>query len=107
MEVHEDEFSKTAFITPFEKFAHKRIPMGLCNPPKYSHNLIVSLLAKVKNTTVFLYDILIATKSAEEHVSPLREILDIFAEKTIICPKQIYSQGFTIKKDWYTPISED
>ncbi|KRH92718.1 putative LTR retrotransposon, partial [Pseudoloma neurophilia] len=109
--IHPDDMHKTAFVTPFGKYAYKRIPLGLVNPPKYFHNVIVRILNDIPNITIFLDDILIFTNTLDEHEKIIDEILKRFKEKNIIinkekskiCQKEITFLGFTISADKYGP----
>ncbi|KRH92714.1 putative transposable element [Pseudoloma neurophilia] len=102
---------KTAFVTPFGKYAYKRTPLGLVNPPKYFHNVIVRIQNDIQSITIFLDNILIFTNTLDEDEKIIDEILKRFKEKNIIinrekskiCQKEITFLGFTISADKYGP----
>ncbi|KRH94109.1 putative transposable element [Pseudoloma neurophilia] len=79
--IDEKNIEKTAFITPWGKYAYKRIPLGLLNPPKYFHNVIMRILDGIDNIAVFHDEILIFTNTIKEHENILNEILNRFEKK--------------------------
>lgn len=64
IQVEESDRSKSAFDTPFGKYEFNRIPLGLLIPPKCFHNIIARA---IKGKTVFLDDIIVFSKTENEH----------------------------------------
>ncbi|GJT86183.1 putative reverse transcriptase domain-containing protein [Tanacetum coccineum] len=74
LRVHEDDIPKTAFRTRYGHFKFTVIPAGLTNAPAVFKDLInrVCWPYLVKFVLVFIDDILIYSKTWEEHVEHLR-----------------------------------
>jgi len=73
IELHEDSKDLTAFSTPTGHYRFKRMPFGLSNSPLTYMRLMNTILhGLIGNTAnVFLDDILIASKTEEEHFKKL------------------------------------
>nr|GEV44650.1 reverse transcriptase domain-containing protein [Tanacetum cinerariifolium] len=74
LRVHKDDIPKTAFRTLYEHFKFTVVPFGLTNAP----TIFIDLMNRVcrpyldKFVIVFIEDILIYSKTQEEHVEHLR-----------------------------------
>uniref|UniRef100_A0A8C7Y9I5 Gypsy retrotransposon integrase-like protein 1 n=1 Tax=Oryzias sinensis TaxID=183150 RepID=A0A8C7Y9I5_9TELE len=68
---------KTAFNTPSGHFEYQVMPFGLTNAPAIFQNLVNDVLGDMINHFVFIYldDILIFSRSMEEHVQHVRKVL--------------------------------
>lgn len=68
---------KTAFRTRFGSFEYRVLPMGLCNAPGTFMQLMNDTFRDMldKNVIVFLDDILVFSRTKEEHMIALREVL--------------------------------
>src|SRR6266542_592668 len=68
----------TAFITPWELFKWNRIPFGLCNIPATFQYLMNQVLRKYlgKFILVYLDDIIIYSKTFEEHKEHVRLVFE-------------------------------
>ncbi len=55
--------------------------MGLVNSPKYFQHVLNDLLQNVKNVKIFMDDVLIFSKSFEEHINHVKQVLQILKEK--------------------------
>ena len=73
---------KTAFATPLGHFQWTVLPQGICNAPSAFQATMNRLFRHMLGKSVFIYldDILVASKSPEEHVQHLREVLQILKE---------------------------
>ena len=97
---------KTAFICPNGLFQYRRIPFGLTNAPATFQRLMTSLFSGKEWPFVFIYldDILIASKSMEDHVVHVAKVLDRLSEaglrlkpsKCAFGQQEIDYLGFTI-----------
>ncbi|GJS12309.1 putative reverse transcriptase domain-containing protein [Tanacetum coccineum] len=85
LRVHEDDIPKTAFRTRYGHFELTVMPFGLTNVPA----VFMDLMNKVcrpyldKLVTVFIDDILIYSKTQEEHVEHLRLVLGLFKNEKL------------------------
>lgn len=77
--IHPDDIEKTAFSTPQGHFEWLVLPFGLCNAPATFSTMMTQIFTPYLNkfATVYLDDILIYSKTAEEHGRHLRLVLDL------------------------------
>ena len=75
--VTEEDKAKTALIIPFGLFEYKRMPFGLCNAPACFARLMQACLNEqiFLILLVYLDDILIFSKTFEEHLERLEMVL--------------------------------
>ena len=73
----DDAREKSAFTTHRGLFEFTRMPFGLCNAPATFQRVMQRVLADLewRSCFVFLDDILVVSKTFEEHLSRLREVL--------------------------------
>jgi hypothetical protein len=79
------DIPKTAFRTPFGLYQWKVLPMGLTNAPSVFMAAMNRVLADLKFAIVYLDDILIFSKSPEEHVGHMREVLKRLKDNQYFC----------------------
>jgi hypothetical protein len=72
------DWPKTAFNTHIGSFEWKVMPFGLCNAPAMFQSLMHSVFGKALNKYVCVYldDILVFSKTKEEHLQHLRMVFD-------------------------------
>ena len=69
--IHLDKSSihKTAFNLPFRKFKYVKVPFGLAQAPAYFQELMTGILKDFPFTIAYLDDIIIFSKTPQEHLS--------------------------------------
>jgi transposase InsO family protein len=81
-----DEAPKTAFRTHFGHYEWRVLPFGLCNAPATFQALMNNVFSNRglgKYVAVYLDDILIYSRSPQEHVQHLREVLTVLREQRL------------------------
>ena len=78
VELDEDSQAKTAFTTHCGLFEFTRMPFGLCNAPATFQRLMQVVLSGLKWDCCFVYidDILVASKTFEEHLHHLQLVFE-------------------------------
>lgn len=75
-----DSIEKTAFITPEGHYEFLRMPFGLTNAPAVFQQLMDRVLNTLKNSIAFPYldDVIIPSRTIEEGMTRLRQVLETF-----------------------------
>merc|ERR1711923_373318 len=84
--VKKESQALTAFITAFGTFQFQRMPFGLKNAGAMYCRLVKQLLDQLKlegRVSAYLDDILVHTKTKEEHLSALEKVLEAHADAGI------------------------
>ena len=78
LKIKESDIPKTAFVTRYGQFEFTVMSFGLTNAPAYFMNLMNKVFMDEldKFVVVFIDDILIYSKSAQEHEQHLRVVLE-------------------------------
>ena len=76
--VRESDVHKTAFVSRYGSFEYTVMPFGLCNAPATFQRAMNQMLREGmdKYVLVFLDDILIYSRTLEEHIQHIRAVLD-------------------------------
>ena len=74
LKIRLSDIPKTAFVTSYEQYEFTIMPFGLTNAPTYFMNLMNKVFMEEldKFVVVFIDDILVYSRSAEEHDQHLR-----------------------------------
>ena len=78
--LHEDSQLLTTFITPFGRYAFKRLPFGINSAPEIFQRKMVELLTGLEGVEVIIDDILVHGKSLEQHDQRLAKVLNVINE---------------------------
>ena len=70
-----EDIKKTAIITPFGLFEYLEMPFGMKNSAQAFQRLMDQVFRGLDFVSVYLYDILIASRDEYEHKQHLREVL--------------------------------
>ena len=70
----EDSIPKTAFTSPFGKYEYLKVPFGLAQTSAYFQDLMNKVLKDLPFTIAYLDDIIIYSKTAEEHLDHLQQV---------------------------------
>ena len=82
--VRPQDVPKTAVITPFGLWEFLRLPFGMRNAGQIFQRFMDKVLDSLDYCFVYVDDVLIGSKSPEEHVLHLREVLSRLAEHGIV-----------------------
>ena len=67
---------KTAFNSPFGKYEYVKLPFGSAQAPAYFQELMTSILKDFNFTIAYLDDIIIFSKTVEEHLSHIKQVFE-------------------------------
>ena len=65
-----------AFIPPFGKYEYIKVPFGLAQAPAYFQELLTGILKDFHFAIAYLDDIIIFSKTPEEHLSHIKTVFD-------------------------------
>ncbi|KAG0441421.1 Retrovirus-related Pol polyprotein from transposon [Dictyocoela muelleri] len=109
--IAEEDIEKTDFRNFNKTFVFKRMPFGLCNAPSTFQKAMNMLFDDVKNTIIYLDDILVYTANIEEHYETLKEVFNIISdnnisvnfEKSHFIKREVYFLGHHIDEKGIKP----
>ena len=67
---------QTAFNSPFGKYDYVKVPFGLAQGPAYFQALMTGILKDFGFTIAYLDDIIIFSRTAEEHLSHIKKVFE-------------------------------
>jgi transposase InsO family protein len=79
---------RTAFVSPTGLFEMTRMPFGLCNATATFQRMMVKALARISSrygnlVLCYIDDILIATRTPEEHLERLQQVFDCLRDANL------------------------
>ena len=66
---------KTAFTSPFGKYEYIKEPFGFMQVPAYFEELMTGVLKDFSFTIAYLDNIIIFSRTAEEYLSHIKQVL--------------------------------
>jgi hypothetical protein len=116
IKVKEEHQEKTAFITKFGTYEFKVMPFGLCNAPATFQRTMDKVLRGIKDDFVMVYldDVIIYSKTFEEHLQHIDEVfgrireanLRLKAEKCKFAAQELQFLGHVVGQDGVKPDPE-
>ena len=113
--IHLDKPSipKTAFNSPFGKFEYIKVPFGLAQAPAYFQELMKGILKDFPFAIAYLDNIIIFSKTSQEHLSHIRMIFEKLRTANLSMKKSkcnFFLKGHTVhgshlKCNWYSTIT--
>ncbi|CAF4335019.1 unnamed protein product, partial [Rotaria sp. Silwood2] len=113
--INETDKEKTAFVTPFGLYQFNVLPMGLINSPPTFQKVMNNTLQSCRQfCLVYLDDIIVFSKSHEEHISHLEQVFTALQTNHFVLnpPKcelmvsKINYLGHTISEKIITPTND-
>ncbi len=81
IQIPKEDVPKTAFMTPFGQYAYKVLCFGLTNAPSTFQEAMNRVFAGCEDfVLVYLDDIMVFSKTPEEHVQHLRKVLSLLRQ---------------------------
>ena len=74
---------KTVFNSPFSKYEYVKVPFRLAPTPAYFQELMTGILKNFDFTIAYLDDIIIFSRTAEEHLSHIRRVFEKFQSQKL------------------------
>ena len=71
----EASIPKTIFTSPFGKYEYIKVCFGLAQAPAYFQELMTGILKDFKFAIAYLDDIIIFSRTAEEHLGHIKQVL--------------------------------
>jgi hypothetical protein len=106
--IKEEDKEKTGFSVPSGHYEFNRLPFGLSNSPSSFQRLMDIVLKNLVGTECFVFidDVIIFSKSAQEHALRLENVLQIFDQanlqlhsgKCVFAQSQVNYLGFVLSE---------
>jgi hypothetical protein len=104
----EEDKASTNFITPFGMYRFVRMPEGLKNIGSTFSCLTKKVLESQMGRNIFTYvdDIVVASKSKEDHLSDLAKTFASMHEATPIEPREVHLRGTSRKNPRLSSVTQ-
>ena len=110
----EESQPKSAFVTPLGKFKFNKVPFGLAQAPAYFQELMNRVLSGIPFAFAYLDDILVFSRTPEEHLRHLRKIFERLRKadlrlkmaKCDFFKKELQYLGHIVTKDGVSPMPD-
>ena len=108
----QDAIKKTAFVTPFGKYECMKVPFGLAKTPAYFQSLMNRVLNGLHFTLAYLDDVIIFSKTEEQHLKHIQIVLTRLAHlklkksKCAFFKKELPYLGHILTTDGIKPQTE-
>ena len=79
----EEDIPKTSMVTPHGSFEWRALPMGLTNAPSVFMRTMADICRDLKFVKIFIDDIMVFSKTVEEHEAHLTQLMERLAEHKI------------------------
>ena len=89
--LEQDAIKKTAFITPFGKYEHIKVPFGLAQAPGYFQNWMNKVLNGLHFTLAYLDDVIIFSETEEQHLKHIQIVLTRLKQANLKLKKSKYA----------------
>ena len=112
--VNEKDICKTAVITPFGLYEYITMPFGLKNSGASFQRMMDQILGDLPHSFVYVDDILVASRTAEEHRQHLHEVfarlrdagLTVNADKCIFGQSSVEFLGHQVSAEGIRPLPD-
>ena len=110
----EESIPKTAVRTPFGLFEFVRMPYGLRNSAQAFQRYIDEVIHGLDNVSCYIDDIIVATKTKEEHIETLKKLFErlshygirLNSKKCLWMQTSVQFLGHMVAEDSLKPIDE-
>lgn len=83
IEINAEDRKYTSFTTQFGQYEYTRVPFGLTNAPRVFQRIIHQVLSGLSFVKTFLDDILVFSKTREQHLRHLEDVLNRLSKNNI------------------------
>ena len=110
----ENDIAKTAVTTPFGTFEFLRMPFGLKNAGQTFQRMMDEIFGELDFVFVYMDDVLVASRSAEEHLEHFRVVFQKLADHDLVVSpakcqfgqREITFLGHVVSKHGVKPLPE-
>uniref|UniRef100_A0A3Q1EIG7 Gypsy retrotransposon integrase-like protein 1 n=1 Tax=Acanthochromis polyacanthus TaxID=80966 RepID=A0A3Q1EIG7_9TELE len=109
--LHPESSKLTTFITPFGRYAFKRLPFGITSAPEIFQRKMAETLSDLDGVAIYMDDILVYGNTAEQHDERLSKVLEriestglkLNKDKCVFRQNQLHFLGQVIDKSGVKP----